>query len=202
MKTCYIVGAGEFEHGFTPRAEDIVIAADGGYSALVKKEIRCDLLIGDMDSISKIPSEIELIRHPVEKDETDTHLAFLEGWRRGYRKFEIYGGTGGRSDHTFANYCLLLNIKNHGGDARLYSATEVAYIIKDGAMRVTGNPGKTISVFAFGEECTGVNIRGLCYELSEGKLSVDFPLGVSNEFVGNSAEIGVTRGTLLVIQEI
>ncbi|MBE6536293.1 MAG: thiamine diphosphokinase [Ruminococcaceae bacterium] len=202
MKTCYIVGAGEFEHGFTPRAEDIVIAADGGYSALVKKEIRCDLLIGDMDSISKIPSEIELIRHPVEKDETDTHLAFLEGWRRGYRKFEIYGGTGGRSDHTFANYCLLLNIKNHGGDARLYSDTEVAYIIKNSTMRVTGKPEKTISVFAFGAECSGVNINGLYYELSDGSLSPDFPLGVSNKFVSDVAEIGVKNGALLVIQEL
>ena len=201
MKTCYIVGAGDFERGFTPRQDDFVIAADGGYSSLVKKGIRCDLLIGDMDSINDIPDGVNLIRHPVEKDETDTHLAYLEGWRRGYRKFEIYGGTGGRSDHTFANYCLLLYIKNRGGEARLHSDTEVAYLIQNGGMRVTGKPKSRISVFAIGCEAVGVNINGLYYELSGGRLTPDFPLGVSNSFVTEEAEICVESGTLLVIQQ-
>lgn len=202
MKTCYIVGAGDFESGFTPGDNDLVIAADGGYSTLMEKGMRCDLLIGDMDSIREAPRGANLIRHPVEKDETDTYLAYLEGWRRGYRKFEIYGGTGGRSDHTFANYCLLLNIKNNGGDARLYSDTEVAYLIQNGGMRVTGRPQSRISVFAFGGEAIGVNIEGLYYELSGGKLTTDFPLGVSNSFVTDEAHISVARGTLLIIQEI
>lgn len=202
MKTCYIVGAGDFERSFTPDLDDLIIAADGGYSALIKKGIRCDLIIGDMDSISEIPDSVELIRHPVEKDETDTYLAYLEGWRRGYRKFEIYGGTGGRSDHTFANYCLLSNIKNRGGDARLYSDTEVAYVIQNGRMRVTGNPQNKISVFAFGGDAEGVNIKGLYYEMSDGRLTSDFPLGVSNSFITDEAEISVKHGTLLIIEDI
>lgn len=202
MKTCYIVGAGDFERGFIPGEDDLVIAADGGYTALCERNIRCDLLIGDMDSIDKIPSRVELIRHPIEKDETDTYLSYLEGARRGYRRFEIYGGTGGRADHTFANYCLLAKIKSDGCDARLYSDSEVAYIVKNEATRVAGKPQSKISVFAFGGVAKGVNIRGLYYELNNGTLFPDFPLGVSNSFVTDSAEISVFDGALLIIQEI
>ena len=202
MKTCYIVGAGAFERGFVPKCDDLVIAADGGYAALMKMGIRCDLLIGDMDSIENVPEGVQIIRHPIEKDETDTYLAYIEGWRRGYRTFEIYGGTGGRSDHTFANYCLLSNIKSRGGEARLYSDAEVAYVIQNGGMRVTGKPKNKISVFAFGGNASGVSIKGLYYELTDGILTADFPLGVSNSFVTGEAEIAVRHGSLLVIQEI
>lgn len=202
MKTCYIVGAGDFGGGFTPDADDLVIAADGGYTSLKDRGIRCDLLIGDMDSIIDLPSGVEALTHPVEKDETDTYLAYLEGQRRGYKRFEIYGGTGGRSDHTFANYCLLLNIKNDGCEARLHSNTEVAYVVKNESVRIFGKPKNSISVFAFGGIAKGVNIKGLYYELSDGTLCPEFPLGVSNSFVTESADVGVRDGVLLVIMQI
>ena len=202
MKTCYIVGAGDFERGFLPEKDDLVIAADGGYTSLLKQNIRCDLLIGDMDSITEIPTGVELIRHHIEKDETDTYLAYCEGLRRGYESFEIYGGTGGRSDHTFANYCLLAKIKADGFSARLYSDSEVAYIIRNEATRVSGKPDGKISVFAFGGTAEDVSIKGLYYTLENGTLSPDFPLGVSNSFVSSCAEISVKSGTLLIIQEI
>ena len=41
MKTCYIVGAGEFYGSFMPDDDDLVIAADGGYKALLEKGIQC-----------------------------------------------------------------------------------------------------------------------------------------------------------------
>ena len=59
---CYIVGAGEFYGEFTPTRDDLVIAADGGYDALISHGYRCDVLIGDLDSISSVPDNIELIK--------------------------------------------------------------------------------------------------------------------------------------------
>ena len=202
MKTCYIVGAGEFYGSFSPKADDLVIAADGGYNSLMKRGIRCDLLIGDMDSLEDIPTGVEILRHRVEKDETDMHLAYLEGTRRGFSDFAIYGGVGGRPDHTFANYCLLAYIHNHGGRAKLYDKTSVAYAIANESVRLTATEGKTVSVFAFGGEACGVSVRGLYYTLEGGTLTPDFPLGVSNHTVGKEAEIEVLDGTLLIIEEI
>ena len=202
MKTCYIVGAGEFYGEFTPADDDLVIAADGGYDSLLKRGIRTDVLIGDLDSIKEIPVGIELIRHPVKKDETDMHLAYLEGRRRGYENFELFGGVGGRADHTFANYCLLSYARANGAHARLHDKDSVAYAIRNEATRVRGKCGNHISLFAFGGAAKGVFIKGLYYELENGTLTSDFPLGVSNQFTNEYAEIEVRDGTLLVIEEI
>ena len=202
MKTGYIVGAGDFYGNFTPTPDDLVIAADGGYDALMSRGIRCDLIIGDLDSVKEAPVGVELIRHPVIKDETDMHLAYLEGRRRGYESFELFGGVGGRADHTFANYCLLCHIKASGASARLHDKESVAYAIQNEATRVRGKSGNHISLFAFGGVANGVSIKGLYYELENGTLTPNFPLGVSNHFVGEFGEIEVRDGTLLVIQEI
>ena len=53
MKTCYIIGAGEEFQPFSPRTDDLVIAADGGYRYLKKNDIRPALIVGDFDSIDK-----------------------------------------------------------------------------------------------------------------------------------------------------
>lgn len=202
MRVCYIVGAGDFFGTFAPDKDDLVIAADGGYTSLLARGIRCDLLIGDMDSIQSLPSGLEIIRHKVEKDETDMHLAYLEGVRRGYSDFAIYGGVGGRSDHTFANYCLLSYISKHGGRAKLFDKSSIAYAITNGCVKINPDFGKAVSVFAFGAEARGVNIKGLYYSLEDGILTPDFPLGVSNHALGKEAEISVLDGTLLIIEQI
>ena len=202
MKTCYIVGAGDFYGFFSPKECDLVIAADGGYESLISHGIRCDLVIGDMDSLEKLPPGVEIIKHPVEKDETDMHLAYLEGKRRGYTHFEIYGGVGGRADHTFANYCLLAYIKQDGNTAVLHDKESTATVIRNETTRIRGKSGKSISVFAFGGVARGVSIKGLYYGLSDGELSPAFPLGVSNHFTDGTAEISVKDGTLLIISQI
>lgn len=202
MKTCYIVGAGEFHGDISPDSSDLVIAADGGYDSLTSRGIRCDLLIGDMDSLCADAYGVEIIRHSVEKDETDMHLAYLEGVRRGYTSFLLYGGVGGRDDHTFANYCLLSYIRSEGNRASLIGNGTRAFVLKNEATRVKGNEGKTVSVFAFGGAARGVCIKGLYYEVENIDLSPEFPLGVSNHLTDSEGEISVREGTLLVIMEI
>lgn len=201
MKTCYIVGAGEFYGGFNPNKDDLVIAADGGYAALISNGITPDLVIGDMDSLTEVPSEAEKIVYPVRKDDTDMRLAYLEGVKRGCSNFKIYGGTGGRSDHTYANYCLLYEAKCDGNAAVLYGKDEKIFVVKDECVSVCGKSGDYISVFAFGGVCRGVEIRGLSYELSDGVLMPGCALGVSNSFLDGEGKIGVAEGALIVIQK-
>ena len=107
MKTCYIVGAGDFtSRGLAPAEGDLLIAADGGYDWLRQSRLTPDFLLGDLDSLGVLPSlpaKTKLLRYPVEKDDTDTALALEEGWNRGYRSFALYGCGGGRPDHFMAN---------------------------------------------------------------------------------------------------
>lgn len=199
MKKCYIVGAGDFTEPFTPDVGDLVIAADGGYDSLLKFGIRCDLLIGDLDSIREKRAEVETIRHPVKKDETDMHLAYLEGRRRGYTEFLIYGGTGGREDHTFANYSLLLYIREDGGRATLFSPIGRVTVIRNEEATFFSRGGDHFSAFALGGEARGVSISGLLYECEGVTLTPSFPLAVSNSFIGKEARIRVESGALLIM---
>lgn len=59
-----------------------------------------------------------------------------------------------------------------------------------------------ISVFSMSEKAEGVSIQGLKYTLENGTLTNDYPLGVSNEFIGRTARIAVESGTLLVVAEL
>lgn len=202
MKTCYIVGAGDFHGDFDPESDDLVIAADGGYDTLVDLEKECDLFVGDMDSLKEYPAGLEILRYPVEKDETDMFLAYREGRRRGYSEFKLYGGVGGRIDHTFANFSLLIYAKNANDNLTLVADGYEIFAIKNEKITLCGRHGKTFSVFAFGEDANGVSVRSAKYEVEGATLTPDFPLGVSNSFTDGECEIEVKSGILLVMREI
>ena len=202
MKKCIIIGAGDFTLPGKISCEDLVIAADGGYDHAKAAGIEPKLFVGDMDSLTiSLPENIEKITFPERKDYTDMNLAYLEGRARGYENFEIYGGTGGRSDHTFANISLLLKIARDGCRGRMISEGEVYTVIENDKINLTGTCGKYISVFALGGEAHGVSLKGLDYEVENVTLTPDFPLGVSNKFTSCEAEISVNNGALLVIYE-
>ncbi len=201
MGICYIVGAGVFNLPFTPDDGDLVIAADGGFEHLKRYGIRCDLLLGDFDSIDALPKECERITFPVEKDYTDTALALYEGMRRGFSEFVILGGTGGREDHTFANYCLLSEARGRGVFAKLVSKNNTAFIIKNQKVRIKCDTGCHFSAFAFGGEAKGVTISGLYYEAENIDISPSCHLTASNVFKDEAAEVSVRDGELLIILE-
>ncbi len=74
-------------------------------------------------------------------------------------------------------------------------------LIKDTKMCFTAafcEKGRRISVFAFGGDAYGVSERGLKYLLDAVTVRQEFPIGVSNEFIGEAAEVEVQRGMLLL----
>lgn len=206
MKKCVIIGAGELFGDVKLDTGDYLIAADGGLDHIKSLGLTPDVIIGDFDSVSdarEMPEGIEVIRHPVEKDETDSYLAYRLGYERGFREFHIFGGTGGREDHTFANYCLLLKAKNEGCNAFLYGKDQISTVIKNEKMRIFGNPGASFSVFALGAIASGVTVKGAKYEAEKVTLTPDFPLGVSNSFTDSGyADIEAECGALLIMQAI
>ena len=202
MAICYLIGAGEFAEKIEMTDSDIMIAADGGFDALIQHGYTPDLIIGDFDSInSSLPNNLEIIRHPKEKDETDMLLAYLEGAKRGYTKFVIHGALGGRLDHTLANISLLAYIKNNGHSAEICGKEQSIICIKNEEITLCGTAGKYVSVFAFGNEAHGVCIKGAKYEADNITLVPDFPLGVSNELTDSACKISVTDGILIVVYE-
>ena len=202
MAVCYIVGAGEGAKLPKIEKNDLVIAADGGYDTLCEQNVLPNLLIGDLDSIKNVPTGVEILRFKSEKDETDMHLSALEAIKRGYREILIYGGTGGRADHSFANYSLLLFLAKRGISARLVGLRDVALVIENGEITLPHTEcGKYFSVFAFGGKASGVSIKNAKYEIESAELSPEFPLGVSNEFRDTPPIVSVKNGAILIIFE-
>lgn len=197
---CFIVGAGDFYGELTPADGDIVIAADGGLDTLNKLGIRPDLLIGDMDSVTST-CDIEKIVFPTRKDETDTFLAYREGVRRGYTDFVIYGGVGGRDDHTFANYSLLIYGKERNHSIKIVGERCDIFAIKNELKYIFSEPEAHFSAFPFGGSAKGVTVKGLEYEAEEITLIPEFPLAVSNRFVGKEGFVEVKDGALILMIE-
>lgn len=198
---CYVVGAGEFcPRSLTPGPGDLVIAADGGFAALEGLGRSPDLVVGDFDSLGHRPDHPHVVALPVEKDDTDMHSAIRLGWERGYRAFRLYGGTGGRIDHTLANIQSLAWLASQGGRGWLVGPDWTATVLSDGgALTLEAGRRGTVSVFCLGDRAEGVDIQGLKYGLSDGVLTADYPLGVSNSFLGGESRVSVRRGKLLVL---
>lgn len=197
---CYIVGAGEyFGHKITPTDSDYVIAADGGYLYLQEQGTRIDMIIGDFDSLSSVPAHPNVVMLPREKDDTDMMAAILNGLKKGYSTFHMFGGTGGRLDHTIANIQCLAFLSSKGAKSYLYGNGYVITSISDGCIEFDKDVSGYISVFSHSNISKGISITGMKYNVDECDLKNTYPLGVSNEFAGVSSKISVRQGTLIIV---
>ena len=87
-----------------------VIAVDGGSNAARSLKIIPDLIIGDLDSVSDQSlayfknNGVEIIRHPVEKDQTDSEIAVDYCFNNEFEELFIIAALGGRFDQQLAIY--------------------------------------------------------------------------------------------------
>lgn len=211
-KRCILVCAGDFTPVEIGRnEEDCLIAVDNGLTYLNRMGILPDLCVGDFDSLlpetRSVLNEIQrmdperVVTLPVSKDDTDTLAAVRIGLKKGYRRFDIYGALGGeRFSHTMANLQVLKFIKNQGGQGYLMDAHQMLFLIRNETREFhLGFEGR-FSVFAMDPEVKGVTLKGMKYELENGILSDDFPIGCSNEITGDrKASVTVLEGTALVV---
>ncbi len=201
-KICYIIGAGDVPDSTDLKASygDFIICADGGfkYNSLLGRI--CDLVVGDFDSLGVTPDFENKVVLPCEKDFTDMKTAVDEGLKRGYSEFVIFGALGGeRADHSVANVALLSYICSKGAKGKLIHENKVFLGFADGKADLPLRKDGYISVFSLCDESEEVTIKGLKYTVDNVNLRFDTPFGVSNEFIGEEAEISVKKGRLLVI---
>ena len=196
---CYIVGAMPMTESFSPQINDLVIAADAGLLNLESLHIIPDIIIGDFDSLGHIPTKPQTIRYPAEKNDTDLMLAIKTGLKGNYRQFVLYGGIGGRLDHTLANIQALTYLANRDAQGYLIGQGTVMTGIRNSTLTFNQKMEGYLSVFSLDGTAEGISLRGLKYPLSDATLKNDWPLGVSNEFTEKTAMITVKNGSLLVL---
>lgn len=205
---CVIFGAGEYYPGPLNRPVvpegAFVIAADGGLDHTRALGVTADVAIGDFDSLEgtrPAPGE-HTIALPPQKDDPDMLSALKAGWMHGCREFHIYGGLGGRLDHTLANVQLMALLSEHGAIGFLHGDGTTVTAITDGELAFPANrvaPGRMVSVFSHSDASHDVNEPGLKYQLRHGELTNTVVQGLSNEFLPNTpSAISVRRGTLII----
>lgn len=201
MSECYIFGGAKIEnYSFIKISNDaFIIAADSGISHLKGFGVEPDIIMGDFDSC-EVPTEFncEIVRFKPEKDDTDLMIAVKKALSLGFDKIFILGATGGRFDHTIAALQTLEYIYEHGSYGALFDENNAVYIQGVGKSRYKADKNCYFSVLSLTDESV-VSISGTKYELQDSVIARSFPLGVSNEFVKEYAEIELSKGKVLII---
>lgn len=176
---------------------DFILAADSGYDVCEALGIRPQLLIGDLDSIraKSLPDSLPRKIAPTHKDLTDTMLACEYCIEQGYSRLVIFGGLGGREDHSLSNIFFLENLKDRGVDACLRDDRNVIRVLKDETVILPRDGMRYFSLFAL-DSCT-VTLSGCEYPLADYPLSRTNPFAVSNEITEESAGITVNGKVIL-----
>ena len=198
-KICAVISGGEYSGLNGIEKADYVIACDKGYEYAIKNDITPDILVGDFDSYSGvIPDNIPVLDLPVEKDDTDTLAALRHALSLGYGEIVIYCALGGRTDHMLANIqAAAFAVKNGATVHILGTETEIT-VLSGSKIIIPQKAGHSLSVFSITDKSDGVTISGVKYPLTNAEISNTFPIGVSNEWIGN-AEISVKNGILAIV---
>ena len=207
---CILIGAGDLIISEIPVNEnDLCIAVDGGYEYCKLLEITPDYILGDFDSIGEKEAEnvVEIAKTekekviilPTEKDDTDMLAAMKLGLSKGYQSFRIYGGMGGRIEHTIANIQCLLYLKEHNAVGYLMDGTGMILVAKEEEIGFQDSLEGYMSLFSMGDKAV-VSIENMKYPLREREVTNSFPVGISNEFIyGSKAKVTVHKGDVVMI---
>jgi len=186
-------------------ANAVVVAADSGVELARQLGLEVHAVVGDMDSIS--PTALaaldalgtEIIRHPIDKNESDAELALRYAIARGAQRVVLVGGGGGRLDHQLALFAVMFINELRGVHVEARLAGSRAYAVHDGAtVDIECTKGDVIGLLPFGGDAHGVTTCGLQWALSDESLIVTASRGISNRAIATHVTIAVTKGRLIV----
>ena len=188
------------------RENDRLIGADGGALFLVEHGYAPLLSIGDFDSVT--PQQLARIRagsvateafDAVDKDYTDTELAFERALDMGPQEIMLVGALGSRFDHSLANIHLLVKAMRRGVLASIVDEHNEIHLT-EGSLTVRAAGYTNVSLLPLTPRVTGITLEGFRYPLADALLEMGQSLGISNVLEEREGRIAVRDGWLLVIQ--
>ncbi|GHH96516.1 thiamine diphosphokinase [Neobacillus kokaensis] len=187
----------------------IWVGVDRGVFHLLKRNIKPDIAFGDFDSVSPeellfIETEVaELKRFQPIKDETDMELALNWALAKKPKIIRLFGATGGRLDHLFANVQLLINpVKtNQSTDIFLIDRHNEVFLKAPGTYKIKKQADeKYISFVPLTLDVTNLTLEGFKYPLKNRHISLGSTLCISNELISDNGTFSFSEGILIVIR--
>jgi thiamine pyrophosphokinase len=210
-RVVFVVAGGEpgdpdfFRKEVLAAAPLAIICADGGARHLEAAGITPALVVGDMDSLDAASAKRyeaaggRIVRHPQQKDETDTELALREAFALEPEEVWIWGALGHRVDHTLANLSLLLQGAGRGIPVRLVDAWCEVFLVGEKSV-IEGEAGQTVSLVPFAGDAEGVTLTGFEYPLANALMEISRPYGISNRLAASRGVVEVGKGFLLAVR--
>ena len=188
---------------------NIWIGVDRGVFHLLKRNIKPAIAFGDFDSVSPeelayIESEVsELKQFLPEKDETDLELALNWALEQNPERIQLFGATGGRLDHLFANVHLLVDPLLNGNKIDIVMIDFYNHLIvkSPGTYSISKEESKKyISFVPITLNVSNLTLEGFKYPLKNRHISIGSTLCISNELIDDYGTFSFSEGILLVIR--
>lgn len=185
------------------KACEFILSADGGANYCLQASLIPNIVIGDLDSISKETlkrlneNKVPIEKFPVKKDATDTELAIDYLIEKGFKDIIITGAIGSRMDHTLANILLLKKLYDKNIKGRIVNKNNTIYLI-DKELILNKKEGFYVSVIPITEKGAIISLKGFEYELNRIKINFGTTQGISNYIVADKGYINIYEGKCLV----
>lgn len=186
------------------KADDFIIAVDGGGRYCAKMDVLPSVAIGDFDSLDTeirtrfVEKNVETVPFPADKDYIDMVLGIEEARKRGYKDILILGAFGGgRADMFIGNLLALANydenivMKDEENEAR--------FLAEEKRLEIQGSIGSYVSILPLSDTVETDESDGLKYPLGDLVFHRGETRSISNELTKESASVGIRKGSALVM---
>ena len=177
-----------------------VIACDGAAAQCFENDVKMDVVIGDMDSLSEHDemrlnddANIAFIRL-VGQEENDLAKALKWSIQQGAESIEVFGIEGGDFDHQFAAVLSLCEVPFN---TRIHTSQSIIQRVGKSPLTVHSiEKNASFSLFAVGP-AEGVNLTGAEWPLTNQTLSPG-TRGIHNKSTGEKLHVECMSGELLL----
>lgn len=186
-------------------ASDYIVCADGGVDIANTYGIRPDCVIGDFDS-TNTSNRLDCLYITLhsEKDLTDTEAAINHAIDLGITDITVYGGIGGRLDHTLGNISLLEKYFEKLEHLEFIDGKNSMQLLDSetcsSATLVPNSAYKYFSLISLNSTADGVTVTGAKYNLDNASISRSSTLCISNEISRSEAHISVRSGKIILVR--
>ena len=169
---------------------------DGGADKLITMGYTPDVILGDLDSISKKKTIYDSTIVYLE-DQSKNDLEKSISWcvNQGIDELELFGFSYGRDDHHFANLFIMKDFSDKIKMKMYTDRSLVLCINKHSTFPSKAN--QTVSIFTFNKKTT-ITTTGLKYTLNNSPLTFSSQ-GISNLATGSSFSVTPSDWTFIII---
>ncbi|TYP72530.1 thiamine diphosphokinase [Paenibacillus methanolicus] len=185
---------------------DYLIGADSGAYFLAANGFAPDIAIGDFDSVTdeqfaaiqRCSRRVETC-DPIDKDFTDTELAFRHALAMEPQEVILVGALGTRFDHSLANVHLLRGALGRNIRASIVDAHNRVQLTER-KLTLTAGGYSHVSLLPLTPVVSGIDLHGFRYPLRDATLEIGQSLGISNILEADEGTVTIREGLLLVIE--